>query len=45
MLDWIAEKVSPLLVDASGLGRDFPKVRKAVVDLRENLLRSLKDQA
>jgi DNA-binding MarR family transcriptional regulator len=43
MLDKVQKHVSPLLVEAAGLGRDFPKVQKAVVGLRENLLRSLKD--
>jgi MarR family transcriptional regulator, organic hydroperoxide resistance regulator len=43
MLDKVEKEVSPLLVNATGLGKDFAKVQKAVVGVRENLLRSLTD--
>jgi MarR family transcriptional regulator, organic hydroperoxide resistance regulator len=44
MLDRIGKDVGPVLVDATGLGKDFSKVQKTVVVLRDNLLRSLKDE-
>jgi DNA-binding MarR family transcriptional regulator len=41
MLERIEKNVEPL-IEATGLGKDFATVQKAVVDLRENLLHSLK---
>lgn len=41
LLEKIETDVGPPLIDASGLGDDFPKVQKAVAGLRDNLLRSL----
>jgi DNA-binding MarR family transcriptional regulator len=40
LLEKIEKDVEPL-IDATGLGNDFPIVRKAVAGLRDNLLRSL----
>lgn len=40
LLEQIEKDVEPL-IDATGLGNDFPIVRKAVAGLRDNLLRSL----
>lgn len=42
MLEKIEKLVSPLLIEATGLGKEFPNLQRAVVGLRENLLRSLK---
>jgi MarR family transcriptional regulator, organic hydroperoxide resistance regulator len=42
LLDRIEKDVGPLLLEATGLGNDFPKVQKAVAGLRDNLLRSLR---
>ena len=42
LLDRFDKEVGPLLIKATGLGADFPKVQKEVVELRDNLLRSLK---
>lgn len=42
MLDTIDKDVGPAMVGATGLGRDFANVQKAVVGLRDNLLRSLR---
>ncbi|MFZ5673110.1 MAG: MarR family winged helix-turn-helix transcriptional regulator [Pseudomonadota bacterium] len=36
------KEVGPLLVKATGLGDDFPQVQEVVVELRDNLLHSLK---
>jgi DNA-binding MarR family transcriptional regulator len=44
MLERIEKDVRPL-VEATGLGKDFATVQKAVVGLRQNLLHSLKDRA
>jgi DNA-binding MarR family transcriptional regulator len=41
ILERVEEEIKPSLVAAVGLGNDFPKVQKAVVGLRDNLLRSL----
>lgn len=41
LLERFDEEVGPLLVDACGLGADFPDVQKKIVELRENLLRTL----
>ncbi len=35
------KEIGPLLIKATGLGDDFPKVQEEVVELRDNLLRSL----
>ncbi len=35
------KEIGPLLIEATGLGADFPKVQEEVVELRDNLLRSL----
>lgn len=37
------KEVGPLLVKATGLGDDFPQVQEEVVELRDNLLKSLND--
>lgn len=44
MLERIEKDVRPL-VEATGLGKDFATVQKAVVGLRQNLLHSLKHKA
>lgn len=41
LLEKIETEIAPSLIDAIGLGTDFPKVQKAVAGLRDNLLRSL----
>ena len=41
LLERIETEVGPSLIDATGLGKDFPSLRKAVAGLRDNLLRSL----
>jgi MarR family transcriptional regulator, organic hydroperoxide resistance regulator len=35
------KEIGPLLIKATGLGDDFPKVQEEVVELRDNLLQSL----
>lgn len=40
LIEQIEKDVEPL-IDATGLGKDFPIVRQAVAGLRDNLLRSL----
>ncbi|MGE0237614.1 MAG: MarR family winged helix-turn-helix transcriptional regulator [Parvibaculaceae bacterium] len=42
LLDRIDKEVGPVLMDATGLGEDFSRVRKAVADLRDNLLDKVK---
>lgn len=41
LLERFDKDVGPLLIKATGLGADFPEVREEVVELRDNLLRSL----
>ncbi|WP_119269316.1 MarR family winged helix-turn-helix transcriptional regulator [Taklimakanibacter deserti] len=41
LLERIEKEAGPSLIDATGLGKDFPALRKAVAGLRDNLLRSL----
>jgi MarR family transcriptional regulator, organic hydroperoxide resistance regulator len=41
LLQRIEKEVGPSLIEATGLGKDFPVLRKAVAGLRDNLLRSL----
>lgn len=45
LLEKIETEVAPQLMGATGLGKDFSAVRKAVAGLRDNLLRSLRGAA
>ena len=40
LVDRIGKEASPILIEATGLGEDFPKLQKAVAGLRDNLLNS-----
>ena len=40
LVDRIGKEASPILIKATGLGEDFPKLQKAVAGLRDNLLNS-----
>lgn len=42
LLDRLDKEAGPLLIEATGLKAEFPRVQKDVAALRDNLLRSLK---
>ncbi|QIG50498.1 MarR family transcriptional regulator [Nordella sp. HKS 07] len=44
LLERFDTESGPLLIKAAGLGSEFPKVQQEVVELRDNLLRSLKTE-